>query len=508
MRNITKAQPAGYAAYMETAHMDAASTVEQDLTLGQIVLGGVLCNGFAALDEAGVELLPEDFANPNHGATLRWLRDNREQWQPGFENLVDLHRQLDKAGLASRLGQGAAGTSDLMAAAGSVGPEVLKHRVRELVASSVDRQRRKLAADYADKRITFGEYSREIVRLDQRDSACGGLPPSPPKFADFAALMAQGFKRELPTICQIAEGRFLLYPGRLNEIHGEPSTGKTNIALCICAEIMHDGGQVLYLDPEDNAVGIGSRFLALGGRQEDLLERFHYVQSPEPQDFAGLHAWAAEHKPALVVLDGLAEALAAESKSEDVPGEILEFFRERLRPFTDAGCAVLISDHVVKNTESRGRWARGSGAKLGRYDGAVYEAKLVKAYSPEINGSVRLIVSKDRCGGVGPVGKAVVDLCFDKDPEGRPNIYFAEPDEEAKSSWMPSALMEKVSRFIEDNGPQTKGTLRGLGNSGYVDKAVTKLIEGGHLAIEKQGAAHLHKIVKPYREMNGGRAVA
>jgi hypothetical protein len=271
---------------------------------------------------------------------------------------------------------------------------------------------------------------------------------------------------------------------------------------------MHDGGSVLYLDPEDNAVGIGSRFLSLGGRQEDLLSRFHYVQSPEPHDFAGLHAWAAEHKPALVVLDGLAEALAAESKSEDIPGDILQFFRERLRPFTDAGCAVLISDHVVKNTESRGRWARGSGAKLGRYDGAVYEAKLIKPYSPEINGSVRLIVSKDRCGGVGPVGTAVVDLCFDKDAEGKPDIRFAEPADEIKSQWQPTALMEKISRFLEDNGPQTKGTLRGLGNSGYVDNAVTRLIEGGHLTIGRQGAAHLHKIVKPYREINGGRAAA
>ena len=72
--------------------------------------------------------------------------------------------------------------------------------------------------------------------------------------------------------------------------------------------------------------------------------------------------------PARIRFSFRPEALAAEGKDENEVGDVLTFFRERLRPFPEAGAAVLIAYHVTKSTETRGRWARGSGAKLARYD--------------------------------------------------------------------------------------------------------------------------------------------
>lgn len=517
MRNVTKAQPAGYAAFHDTAHMDegapkpspkrtlkAARAVDLDVELDRTVLGGIMVNGFAPLDEAGVELAVHDFTAPQHGAVMLWLRDHAEQWTPGTTTFGDIQRQLEVAGLADKIGQGSAAVLDLVTLAEGIGPSVLLHRVRELVAASIDRKRRALAADYAERRITDADFDEAKAELDKRESEVNGAT-SEPRFADFSALMAEGFKREMPTLCQYEEGRFLLYPGRINEIHGEPGVGKTNIALCICAEVMQDGLHVLYLDPEDNPRGIGARFVALGGRESDLCERFHYVQNPEPSEFAALHAWAKKHKPSLVVLDGLAEGLAAEALSEDKPAEILQFFRERMRLFVEAGCSVLISDHVAKDSESRGRWPRGSGAKMGRYDGVVYEAKLKKAYSPDTDGFVRLVVAKDRNGGVGPVGHIVTDLYFGHDDEGRPDIRFESPQDDVKEKWKPTGLMQKISEFIEQNGPQSTRGLRDLGNSDYVDKAIAELKLDGHLVVQKQGSANMHSIKRPYREINGGR---
>lgn len=519
MRYIAAAQPAGEEAFHATAYMDEgrkkeasksrnstlqvlkARAVDTDVELDRIVLGGIMANGFAPFDEAGVDLRLEDFAAPQHGAVMLWLRDHADQWTPGTANFADIQRQLEVAGLADKIGQGSAAVIDLLAKSEGIGPSVLVHRANELIAQSIDRKRRALASEFAERRIVHDDYIEALAELAKRE---GGIC-SPPRFADFAALAAEGFKREMPTLCQYDEGRFLLYAGRINEIHGEPSVGKTNIALCICAEVMQDGGKVLYLDPEDNAKGIGSRFIALGGRQEDLLERFFYVENPEPSDFAGLHAWAKQHKPALVVLDGLAEALAAEGLSEDKPDNVLPFFHQRIRPFTKAGCAVLISDHVAKDKESRGEWPRGSGSKMGRYDGAVYSAKLKKPYSPEIDGFVRLVVAKDRNGGVGPKGHIATDLHFGHDDEGRPDIRFESPQDEVKEQWKPTALMEKISRFIEAEGPQSTRSLRDLGNHGYVDKAVAQLKLDGFLAVEKQGSAMMHSIKRPYREINGGR---
>jgi replicative DNA helicase len=528
-RDITGTQEVGYEAFMEAVRemraegeelkprkatkapsrdLKAARAVDLDAQLDRIVLGAIMVNGFAPLDEAGVELAYHDFIAPQHGAVMLWLRDHADQWTPRATNFPDIQRQLEVAGLADKIGQGSAAVLELMTLAEGIGPKVMVQRARELVAASIDRKKRALAADYAERRIVDEDYNEARAELAKRENeVCNGAL-EPPRFADFAALIAEGFTREMPTLCQYDEGRFLLYAGRINEIHGEPGVGKTNIALCICAEVMQDGLHVLYLDPEDNPRGIGSRFVALGGRAEDLAERFHYVQNPEPSEYAALHAWAREHKPALVMLDGLAEGLAAEGFSEDKPAEVLQYFRERVRPFTDAGCAVLISDHVAKDKDTRGRWPRGSGAKMGRYDGVIYEAQLKKPYSPDIDGFVRLVVAKDRNGGVGPVGQIVTDLHFGHDDEGRPDIRFEAPQDEVKGQWQPTALMEKISRFIEDNGPQTKSTLRGLGKHSYVDQAVTQLIGEGHVAVEQKGAARLHNISKPYREINGGRAAA
>ncbi|MBU3665626.1 MAG: hypothetical protein FGM15_07090 [Chthoniobacterales bacterium] len=517
MRDITGTQEIGYQAFMDTAFMDegekvkqpkrtlkAARAVDCDVELDRIVLGGIIVNGFAPLDEAGVELRIDDFNAPQHGAVMLWLRDHADKWTPGAMNFADIQRQLEVAGLADKIGQGAAGVLDLVTLAEGIGPSVLLHHVRELLAASIDRKRRALAADYAERRIIDADFNEAKAELDKRESEINGATAEP-RFADFSALIAEGFKREMPSLCQYDEGRFLLYPGRINEIHGEPGVGKTNIALCICAEVMQDGLHVLYLDPEDNPRGIGSRFVALGGRESDLSERFHYVQNPEPSEFAALHAWAKKHKPSLVVLDGLAEGLAAEALSEDKPAEVLQFFRERMRLFVEAGCSVLISDHVAKDSESRGRWPRGSGAKMGRYDGVVYEAKLRKPYSPETDGFVRLVVAKDRNGGVGPVGHIVTDLHFGHDEEGRPDVRFEQPQNETKESWKPTGLMQKISEFIEKNGPQSTRSLRDLGNHGYVDKAVAMLKQDGHLSVEKQGSANMHVIKRPYREINGGR---
>lgn len=327
-------------------------------------------------------------------------------------------------------------------------------------------------------------------------------PTPPPRFTDFAPLIEKGFEREQPALCEFAAGSFLFYRGRCNEIHGEPSVGKTNIALVVCAKVLKAGGKVLFLDPEDNPQGIGSRFLALGGTPEHLAWGFHYIQDPRPKEYAALHAWAQAAKPDLVVLDGLAAALAAEGFNEDKPAEVLGFFDTQIKPFKKAGCGVLISDHVTKDAESRGRWMRGSGAKMGEYDGAVYEARLKKSYTPEIAGFVRLVVAKDRNGGVGPIGHPVADLHFEKDEDANTCTRFAVPAE-TRGDFLPTCLMEKVSKFVETyTGGVSKNIIEN-GVSGNADgkrEAIRHLIEKNFLRVEPKGRAHLHFSVRPFRE--------
>jgi hypothetical protein len=206
---------------------------------------------------------------------------------------------------------------------------------------------------------------------------------------------------ERPSIANVGLGACMLYAGRLNEIHGEPGTGKSNVAIAMCIAELNAGHLVLFIDPEDTPAGFTRRALQFGADPAHLIDRCRYLHNPTPEELTITQRWANEHRPALVVLDGLAESMAAEGLVEDKASDVLKFFRERLRSFAeDSGAAVLVSDHVAKSSEERGRWARGSGAKLGRYDGVSYNLTLIEAYSPKHAGAVRLTIAKDRNGGV------------------------------------------------------------------------------------------------------------
>lgn len=152
-------------------------------------------------------------------------------------------------------------------------------------------------------------------------------PPTPEKlFVDLGAIIANGLEPERPGVARLSPERCMLYKGRINEIHSEPGVGKTNLALCFALAVIKEGGHVLFIDPEDTPSGILARLNAFGADMQMVVESFHYLHNPTPAEFEAAILWAAENRPALVILDGLAEALAAEGKNEDKVGDVLSFF--------------------------------------------------------------------------------------------------------------------------------------------------------------------------------------
>lgn len=374
----------------------------------------------------------------------------------------------------------------------------------------------KVVSEYLED-ITEAAGRREAAKIGERLSAGEILPAEaaealagiqsagarPPQFADFKPILEAGFQREMPSVCEAMPGKFLLYAGRLNEFHGESGIGKTNISLAIAARIMRAGGLVLFLDPEDNPNGIAQRFVSLGGDPADLLTRFKYVHNPEPADYPGLIEWAKQAKPDAVFLDGHAEALVAEGYNEDKATDVLSFHFQRTRPFADAGAAVVISDHVAKNRDNRGRDPRGSGGKLGRYDGCAYIVELVKAYSPTSAGAVRLIIAKDRNGGVGHLGQRIAELHFTPDEDGKTLVRFTAPADTGKA-FLPTGLMEQVSRFvISSHLVPTKNAIEQAvsGKAEYKRQAISSLVKLGYLKEEKRGNALHYSSIKPFREI-------
>ena len=301
---------------------------------------------------------------------------------------------------------------------------------------------------------------------------------------------------------KVSSNRCLFYAGRLNEVHSEPSLGKTNIAIFSALRILEEGGSTIYMDPEDTPSGFLNRLLTLGLDNtplliEETLRRVHYVHDPDPGSIKAALAFASTHECALVVYDGLAEGMAAEGLDENTAKDTLTFLRKRLRPFAELGCAVVILDHVVKSMSGQGRWSRGSGAKLGRYDGVVYVLQPLKPYTPNRAGKLCLKVAKDRHGGVGATNQKVGDFVFTPNGDGTTQVDFVEVVE---PPFKPTILMQKVYDYVVAHPDASKKDLRGLGKAEWVDKAIEHLISEGYMRVDIGGTG-LEKFILYYQEI-------
>jgi hypothetical protein len=313
-----------------------------------------------------------------------------------------------------------------------------------------------------------------------------------PLFTDLSAYLDGTAQQEVPSVAASCDGKFLFYAGRLNEIHAEPGVGKTNVLMAASIAVLNSGGSVLYIDPEDTPQGFATRMLMLGADPEDIRARVFYLHNPEPKHILKAQDWARTNQPQIVILDGLAESMAAVAADENSATEVLQFFRDNLRPFAEAGAAVVIADHVTKNAEGRGQFARGSGAKAGRYDGVSYEIQSAIHYTPTQAGFVKLKIAKDRNGGAGPRGRIVAELHFMPGADGHTVTTFRQP-EQTEGPFRPTTIMERIRQHVEAAGEATTSELRSIGGkTEYINRAIQCLKDDGVIGVRRDGNRTLH----------------
>ena len=88
--------------------------------------------------------------------------------------------------------------------------------------------------------------------------------------ADFDALTPEVVLTEtekLPALWKRDDGETLLYAQRVNGLYGEPSVGKSWLALMVALSAIKKGGNVLWLDFEDKPNTLARRAALLGGLQ-------------------------------------------------------------------------------------------------------------------------------------------------------------------------------------------------------------------------------------------------
>lgn len=317
-------------------------------------------------------------------------------------------------------------------------------------------------------------------------------------------------ERVVPTVALRTDGVALFYAGKVNALAGEPTAGKTWIALAAAAQEIAQGRDVMMIDFEDSDETTVGRLVALGVAGELVAEHLRYVIPGIAARGGSVPANIVDKAAtcSLVIIDSAGEALAAVGSNQNDDTEVATWYGRVPRVLARQGACVLLLDHVVKSKDDQGRWAIGSQRKLAAISGTSLNAQVAIPFSVEKAGIVHLSCGKDR-GGTFSQGQRVATITFTPAAVDMLNVEIIAPSISTNEAgeWMPTHIMEKVSKWLEAQGePQSKRAILDSIPHGTKDvrTALDRLVSRRLVVVEPgPKGAHLCRLVTPYREPSG-----
>lgn len=370
---------------------------------------------------------------------------------------------------------------------------------------------RALRADgYGDQSPAPGEHNSAIGTPETPTEAAPmpGVSWGPVDLSDVVSGLLSGtVERLAPTVGLRDGGGALFYAGKVNGVAGASGSGKSWTALASCLQQIAAGRHVVYVDLEDDALGVVGRLLDLGADPADVLARFHYVNPDESYGILArerLLSMVDELAPTLVVIDSTGESMALDGAKPNDDDDTARWFKSLPSPIARRGPAVLVLDHVVK-ADDGGLWPIGSQRKRAAISGAQYMQAVVRPFARGQRGAAKLVCSKDRHGAY-RAGEKVADLVVEPDGD-RLSFTLTAPAATAGvdgATFRPTALMERVSRYLEmvdRSASRSTVTDRVQGNRTALLQALDVLKAEGHVDVTiGPRKAELCVSVRPYRQ--------
>lgn len=238
------------------------------------------------------------------------------------------------------------------------------------------------------------------LTTDEEDDDSGDGPEEIRGRVDLGALIEGG----VPPPEWLLPGMF--YAKSIHWWHGEPGDGKTFLLLGLMYRLAEEGKKVLWLDEESGQNQTAYRLQSYGADPTILRERFIYHARPgltlDPADLYALFREVTEERPDVVVMDSVADMLGQAGLDEDSNVDVTAWVKKVLEPLKhEYGCSVIAIDHVTKSKDSRGKYARGAGAKKSKTD-AAWKVVKFKDFGVNRVGGIRLESDKDRDGWLEP----------------------------------------------------------------------------------------------------------
>jgi hypothetical protein len=247
---------------------------------------------------------------------------------------------------------------------------------------------------------TYGRHA------DQEGTVAGTDEPAPEEAV--SRLRRGNFKdlgsreRAQPEYLRLSNGTALLYPGKDSYLYAETESGKSWMVALLVAQCIDDGAPVLVVDFEEgDELEFGTRLVALGVTEEKMsdLSALRYLMVDAPCA-AEILAEADDMGALVVINEGMSVAydvFGLQIKDND---SATAFRRHLVKPHLVAGRAVLTTDHVVKDRDSRGRYAIGGVMKLNAASGGAFLLVNIEGLALGRRGVSNLYVTKDRPGAV------------------------------------------------------------------------------------------------------------
>lgn len=347
--------------------------------------------------------------------------------------------------------------------------------------------------------------SSEAERTADADTGAESWMP-----VDLGPILDGTFVAPQPTVGYRNDGVAMFYPGRIHSVFAEPEAGKTWLMILASAGELRSGNDVLYIDFEDSPEGIVPRLLAVGVPPQSIRDHFHYIRpsvSPGPAGTAYLTE-AITPTTTLATIDGVTEAMSIFGLKPKEDTDIAAFWRRLPRLIANCGPAAVLLDHVVKDRESRGRWATGSQHKLAGLNGSAFTLEAVHPFGIGMTGRSRLLVTKDRPAQVrrhavhSKVGSWFADMVVESKPDGSVFANLYPPLEREPGPFRPTSIMKAISDVLV-KAAQPMGfrdiKSRVEGKDEYIRKALALLEDEGYITTSPgPRGATLHESVKPF----------
>ncbi len=313
---------------------------------------------------------------------------------------------------------------------------------------------------------------------------------------------------EPPTLFSRSDGVCLLYPGRTHAFQGESETCKSWAAQLAVKQTIAKGGNVLYIDFEDDVGGVVARLRSLGLSDVQIAGHFTYIRPDEP-----LHGRHGEATPAssdlltaleargpfaLAIVDGVTEAMTTEGLDLISNADIATWMRLIPRRLARTGAAVVVLDHVTKDQATQGRYALGGQHKLSGLSGACYKFSLLKYFarssgSEPVDGRFAITVTKDRPGYVRAHAgdDKVGELHLTSWPDGGVSATVEPPQSGTATD---AKVVARILEYLDIYDGSSKNAIEvGVeGRGTAIRDSLQAMAEAGQVRVELKGRSHLH----------------